>query len=343
MNPYISIICPCYNGETFIECAITSVLSQPVECVEMIVVDDGSTDDTPFICQKYASDRIKYYRTENFGTGHARNFGLEQAQGTWIMYLDADDLYLNNSINDVFIDTLHEYEKQKVDIVYTPCFYVDYYLKQWIKKDDAEEHISVIPQFTFWNGIYSHNFLVNNRIRFYEYKEQDIESAFRYLAYDSAKKTVANNEMKFYLQRENYSSNTHTWDLKKVCEIKTFVYYDLLKNHAHSVENRNRLLSELLSIIKTYFIEVKNYGYNNQEKFSHVCMIARECLLTSKARKFLGGKQYIKELIRYFLCTLFAKKQELEIKGNKEDQKNDISLDEVMNRLKTVSRFLLAD
>ena len=202
MNPYISIICPCYNGAAFIACAIQSVIRQPADCLEMIIVDDGSTDDTGTICNQYASEFVRYFRTENLGTGHARNYGLEQAKGIWIMYLDADDLYFDHAINESFLSRLREYEKQDVDIIYTPCTYVDFQLHQWIRRDDVEETIHVIPRDTFWNGIYRHSFLKENGIRFYEYKEQDIESAFRYLAYNSAKKTVSDNDMMFYLMRE---------------------------------------------------------------------------------------------------------------------------------------------
>lgn len=340
MNPYISIICPCYNGAAFIACAIQSVIRQPADCLELIIVDDGSTDDTGVICNQYVSESVRYFRTDNLGTGHARNYGLEQAKGTWIMYLDADDLYLLNAIDTGFIHRLNEYEKQDVDIVYTPCSYVDFGLRQWIRNEKVEE-LNTIPQYTFWNGIYSHAFLRNHRIRFYEYKEQDIESAFRYLTFQNARSTVTDNRMKFYLQRENYSSNTHTWDLRKVSEIKTLVYDDLIRNHADSTEQHDRLLRELLSIVNTYFIEVYRNGFENKKRYSEVCKIAKECLHDKRSRHLLGAKQYRKELARYYRCRLSAKEQSAADIKRPDGAKNDLTSEYVMDRLQLISQFLL--
>ena len=312
---------------------------QPKDCIELIIIDDGSTDDTSLLCNKYR-DKIRYFRTDNLGTGHARNFGLEQAKGTWIMYLDADDLYLLDSLNEEFINCLSNYEQQDVDIVFTPCSYTDIHLNQWIKTENTEEQFDVISKYTFWNGIYRHAFLLKNDIRFYEYKEQDIESAFRYLTCTNAQKTVANNEMKFYLQRENNWGNTHTWDLKKVSEIKTLVYYDLFKNHANSVKNRDWLLKELLNAITFYFMAVYQNGFGDKGKYIQVCNIVKECLFTNEARRILGKKQYIKETIRFIRCRLFAKER-IETDQIKTNETYYIdSSDAIIERLRTISDFV---
>lgn len=340
-NPYISVICPCYNGAGFIECAIQSVAVQPVDCLELIIVDDGSTDDTGAICNKYVSESVRYFKTENLGTGHARNYGLEQAKGTWIMYLDADDLYLFNALNQSFIEKLHEYEKQNVDIIYTPCTYVDFDLKKWIRRDDVEETVNVIPRDTFWNGIYRNEYLKNNDIRFYEYKEQDIESAFRYLAYSSAGRTVADNEMLFYLMRDNSSSNTHTWDLRKTAETKALIYSDLIKHHSNTDLSYRVLLAELLNTFSTYFRLVTSYGFRNKNKYLLVCKIAKEYLFAGDARRILGTKLYLKEIIRYIRCKLVAKETIGAVSPKINVSQSMIPSDTVMERLRIVSGFLL--
>ena len=119
MKPYLSIITPCYNAEKFIEDAICSVLGQKSDWIEHILVDDGSVDHTPEICRRYESESVKYVRTDNLGAGHARNVGMSFARGTWIAFLDGDDLFLENSISDQLKIKLEKYESDGIDLVFT--------------------------------------------------------------------------------------------------------------------------------------------------------------------------------------------------------------------------------
>lgn len=98
--PKVSVITPVYNGELYIESAIVSLLAQTFQDWELIVVDDGSTDSTPIILERFIDKRIKIFRQENSGEAHARNVGLENAAGEYIAFLDADDLYLPNALQD---------------------------------------------------------------------------------------------------------------------------------------------------------------------------------------------------------------------------------------------------
>ncbi len=91
-NPLISVIIPVYNGAAFLADAISSVLNQHHNPLEIIVVDDGSTDKTAEVVQMMA-DNIKYIFQENKGVAAARNKGLEMARGTYIAFLDADDVW----------------------------------------------------------------------------------------------------------------------------------------------------------------------------------------------------------------------------------------------------------
>lgn len=98
----LSIIIPTYNREAFIGKAIESVLSQSVEDVEIIVVDDGSTDNTKDVVLGFKDKRIVYDKfSENRGANSARNRAIQLASGDWIGYLDSDDRYLENAFNTV--------------------------------------------------------------------------------------------------------------------------------------------------------------------------------------------------------------------------------------------------
>jgi glycosyltransferase involved in cell wall biosynthesis len=91
--PYFSVIIPVYNRYHCVRKAIDSVLSQTFADYELIVVDDGSTDDTPRVAEEYA-DRIRYLRRENRGVSAARNTGVTASTASWLAFLDSDDLWL---------------------------------------------------------------------------------------------------------------------------------------------------------------------------------------------------------------------------------------------------------
>jgi len=93
VNHMISVIIPTFNREHTIAQAIESVLAQTYKDLEIIVIDDGSTDDTKTVLEPY-KDRIKYFYQENKGVASARNKGLEEARGEFIAFLDSDDYWL---------------------------------------------------------------------------------------------------------------------------------------------------------------------------------------------------------------------------------------------------------
>ncbi len=96
-TPQVSIIIPCFNAETFIGEAIQSALDQTHSDVEVIVVDDGSTDDSLRVIQSFG-DRVRWEAGPNRGAGAARNRGIALARGEFIQFLDADDLLLPQKI-----------------------------------------------------------------------------------------------------------------------------------------------------------------------------------------------------------------------------------------------------
>ncbi len=91
--PKVSVIIPTYNRADFIEDAVESVLCQTYKDYEIIIVDDGSTDNTKDVLQRF-HNKIRYIYKNNGGVASARNTGIKHAQGAYIAYLDSDDLWL---------------------------------------------------------------------------------------------------------------------------------------------------------------------------------------------------------------------------------------------------------
>ncbi|MCK5655974.1 MAG: DUF2264 domain-containing protein [Candidatus Aureabacteria bacterium] len=108
MNPKISVVIPVYNGELFISDAIESVLNQDYKAHEIIVIDDGSTDNTPKILEGF-KDKIISRRVKNTGSPSIpRNIAMDMATGDYIAFLDADDVWLNNKLGRQ-VEFIHKY------------------------------------------------------------------------------------------------------------------------------------------------------------------------------------------------------------------------------------------
>ena len=97
-NPLVSVIIPCFNAEQWLSEAIASILAQTYPYIEIIVIDDGSTDNSLEIIKSYGDCLIWHTEAENKGGNHARNLGFSLSQGEYIQYLDADDYLLPDKI-----------------------------------------------------------------------------------------------------------------------------------------------------------------------------------------------------------------------------------------------------
>lgn len=121
MLPKASIIIPVYNCEKYIRECVESALAQDYENVEVIVVDDGSTDATPKILKEFG-DNIRYIRQENQGAAAAFNNGLRIAKGSLIAWLSADDVFMPHKIKY----QVEEFQKDhSLALVYTDCIIID--------------------------------------------------------------------------------------------------------------------------------------------------------------------------------------------------------------------------
>lgn len=102
----LSIIIPAYNCEKHIERCLDSLINQTYKELEIIVIDDGSSDNTYLLCEKYLNDqRIKLFQTDNFGVSHARNIGIKNATGQYIVFVDSDD-YVENDLCEILINLM---------------------------------------------------------------------------------------------------------------------------------------------------------------------------------------------------------------------------------------------
>jgi glycosyltransferase involved in cell wall biosynthesis len=121
-SPLVSIMLPVYNAEAFLASAIDSVLSQAYPHWELILVDDGSTDGSGAIAARYEDPRIKLVHQANAGEAAARNTALQQMQGRWLAFIDADDLWLPHHLEQT---VAYLQQHPECSAVYTDGFHID--------------------------------------------------------------------------------------------------------------------------------------------------------------------------------------------------------------------------
>lgn len=124
-NPLISVIVPVYKVEQYLHTCIESVLNQTYSNWELILVDDGSPDNCPQICDEYAAkdQRIKVIHKKNGGSSDARNFGINAATGSYLLFLDSDDYWNDSSFLKGLSEVcLHQHEIEIVNFGWQKYF-----------------------------------------------------------------------------------------------------------------------------------------------------------------------------------------------------------------------------
>ena len=168
-NQLISIIVPVYNVEEYLKQCLDSILDQTYRNWELILVNDGSTDSSGLICQEYAEKdaRIRYYEKENGGLSDARNYGIEQAQGEYLTFVDSDDFldasHLNvlyNALvnNDVDISIANYTNYQTSTATFYLHTFGDYYEKIYTSEELIDD-LSFLERndlsfSTIWGSLY---------------------------------------------------------------------------------------------------------------------------------------------------------------------------------------------
>ena len=172
----ISIIMPVYNSEKYIKEAIGSILEQTITDIELICVDDGSTDKSLDILNDLASkyDFIKVFSQENQGSGSARNKGLDVAKGEFIAFLDSDDIYIDNNALKVMYDNakLHDVDMVSANISsLNPKRHILNEFHNCYKHLCFEDYCEISPKdygipWSFYKNIFKREVIEEHNIRF---------------------------------------------------------------------------------------------------------------------------------------------------------------------------------
>ncbi|MBP5697941.1 MAG: glycosyltransferase family 2 protein [Alphaproteobacteria bacterium] len=279
-NIKVSVVMPVYNAENTIERALDSLRHQTLKDIEIICVDDGSTDNTSKILAKYAAfdKRIRVIRQENAFIGMARNRGMEEAKGEFIGFVDSDDW-----VSLDYFEKLYKIAQEKqTKIAETKVIWDvvnEYYphAKQMAVhafKENAENK-QVLNASSFegfskdflgyvWDKIYKRSFLEENNIKFTFYRTVYEDSYFSFQIYMSGEPiAVAENGSYYYWKGPSY---THRTVDKPTDEAVPFfkAFEKMIRDYGFDKEQENRLLD----IYRKYRnLAFQNYyeGINNDK------------------------------------------------------------------------------
>lgn len=227
-NEKISVIVPCYNVEKFIERCIESLKKQTYKNIEVLLIDDGSKDNTEKIINENIKndDRFKYYYKENGGLSDARNFGLDRFLGEYVCFIDSDDY-----VEDDYIELLYsaiKKNKVKLSICEFKRIYKD---KETIDKmDNTIVDLSIRP--AAWNKMYHKSFFTEKNLRFPVGKwYEDLGTTSKVLFLLDDKYAIVNKPLYNYIQ--NDTSIMHTYDNR------IFQIYDILESVSDFCKENN--------------------------------------------------------------------------------------------------------
>lgn len=244
MIPKVSIIVPCYNVEKYIDRCLHSLLNQTLNDIEIILIDDGSPDRIPEICDKYASQdkRVKVIHKENEGLGLARNSGIDIASGETIAFVDSDDyvdedtyqklyasmikydcdLVMSGRLNEIAPNKWVQ-EPESDHVIYLDRNGVEDYILNMVaclpyeKKDRLHE-------MSCWRALYRRDIIINNNIQFLSEREVVSEDVPFQISYFTKSHSMVLLPDCFYHYCLNGSSLTATYNKEK------FYRYKVLRN-----------------------------------------------------------------------------------------------------------------
>lgn len=318
-QPTISIIVPVCNGEQYIRRCVDSILNQTFTDFELILVDDGSTDNSPIICDDYANhdSRVRVIHKANGGVSSARNTGLSSINGgEYVAFIDVDDYVVNTYLECLIANAedadmivcgfKHFYQGDENHMVLREV-YLDKLYDESNIGDLLSKRIEGLPFRTPWAKLFRRSILVDNSITFDESMKlgEDTKFVFEYMLHASKIKTIS---LVGYLYREDHGGNIRRYLMPMKtninCMTNIMTPYELLKEkysfECQSFEIEIRRIFTLYSLL--YYQKHNLFSFKGYKEYR---AYVEKIQLYGVGMKF-RAISFLESYKQYFLIFLFV-------------------------------------
>lgn len=239
--PKVSVIVPIYNVEKYLEKCINSLLSQTLEDIQIILVNDGSKDNSGNIAKEYGKNnkgRVIYVEKENGGLSYARNYGLKYATGDFIAFLDSDDYIEKNAYEEMYNKAIEE------NADYVECDFIwEFPNKIRVDKQypykNKKEMLSFV-RVVAWNKLIKRQLIIDNNLEFPKgLRYEDVEFTYKLIPFIN-KFAYVDKPFIHYVQREGSIANVQNERTADIFTVLDNVIEFYKKNNIYE-EYRNEL------------------------------------------------------------------------------------------------------
>lgn len=276
MNPLVSFLIPTYNRANLVRQAIESILSQSYQNIEVIVIDDASTDDTEDVVRKIFGGKVRYYKNiVNKGVSYSRNLGLSHANGKYIGLLDSDDILFEPDCVEIALDILES--NPQIGIFTSDVYCIDLkgnringktFFQTTIDHRDIELSSGIKDfNYVFLHGIHSCGAVFRKEIT----KEIGFLNADYKIAWDGDffLRIAAHDKFKIYfhnapLAAYRIHNNSFSSSFSELYREKIKVLYDIIKSNKHlkaqlGIKFNRRIANQYYCLVDAYTKENKYF------------------------------------------------------------------------------------
>lgn len=270
MKPLFSIITPIYKAEKYLYNCVDSILSQTYGNFELLLVDDGSPDNSGIICDEYAKkdSRVRVFHKENGGVSSARNLGLQHMCGDWVIFVDSDDMLYANAL-EILSQTINNKETDLIQFSFN---------REWIANARENFDMAIIPLIEYIRqpickvcacGSCIRSSIINEfNIRFDSNVKLGEDQLFMFDVFDKIAIITRLPDVLYYYRPNALSAtnNTHARDL--IISIEAF----------HEYKKTNENLSALIDRMILYFIS--ELSLKDGVSISYISDVYKKCSIS---------------------------------------------------------------
>ena len=304
--PKVSVVIPTFNSGQYLTEAIDSALTQSLMPVEVIVVDDGSTDNTKAVVGRYESDVVYCYQ-KNAGSGKARNTGIKLAKGEWIAFLDSDDFWENEYLSHM-IKTVSKHPE--AGLIYCGKKWVDSTGKKWVSEPKQTKY----PSGWIFRDLFCANYISSCSVvvarkdcllqsgGFYELKELRNAQDYHLWLRMSAVREICSSSKLLVNYRRHGSNRTHDV-VSRQRGILFSLNYAAYLIRVKKVDNRNspELINYRERLAIAYTDAVNSLFWN--QKFSDVVRVG----VTALSKGYVNCSIVLRLLVSFFPPKMILK------------------------------------